>query len=276
MIALRLVVPGSLEDVAIAELWQRSTAGVEVQPGPGDTSVLLAYFPPPAAGTPDLIAGLRRALPAAAIEETPVPDVDWVARFRQEFRSFEVGSFLVTPVWEAAALEPRHPLVVDPGQAFGTGTHESTRLCLLWLERLAKRSALGRVIDLGAGTGLLGIASRRLGASGVIAADIDPEALASCRRHARLNATDLALVRADMARAFRPASCDLLLANLTAPLLSAHARELGALFTRHAILAGLLAEELPLIRQAYSHVDPAPQVEVLGEWAGLLLERRRP
>ncbi len=276
MIALRLLVPSAVEEAAIAELYDRSTAGIEVQPGPDGQSVLLAYFQPAVGAAADLIAGLRLALPSARIEETSVPEVDWVARFRQEFRSFEVGSFLVAPVWEAPALAPRHPLVVDPGRAFGTGTHESTRLCLLLLERLAGRSVLGRVIDLGAGTGLLGIAARRLGASGVIAADIDPEALASCRRHARLNASDLAVVRADMAHAFRPGACDLLLANLTAPLLAAHAREMGALFTRQAILAGLLIEELPLIRQAYAHVDPTPQVETLGEWAGLLLERRQP
>ena len=109
--------------------------------------MLLAYFPGPAD-----VAEALRALPSARLEPIAVPDVDWVASFREGFRAFDVGGFRVVPAWEPAPAGAR-VLRVDPARAFGTGTHETTRLCLLALEGLAAERPLGRVLDLGAGTG---------------------------------------------------------------------------------------------------------------------------
>ena len=127
------------EDAATALLWEQGTEGIEVQPAEGGALALLAYFR-------EVPLSLDRALHALAgvrIEPAAIPDVDWVARFREGFRPFTVGRFLVAPPWNVPA--PSRPdqrvLIVDPGRAFGTGTHETTRLCLLAMDVLANLTA---------------------------------------------------------------------------------------------------------------------------------------
>ena len=134
MRAWRVTVAAEDEDLATAALWDAGTAGVEVQAAPGGRASLLAYF---ADDAPPLTAAALP--PGATLEPAAVPDVDWVARFREGFRSFRVGRFLVAPPWDAPARPSPDLLVVDPGRAFGTGTHETTRLCLGALEDLAAR-----------------------------------------------------------------------------------------------------------------------------------------
>ncbi len=271
MIAFRVTVPASDEDLAIALLYGAGTTGIEVRAGPTGSVALLAYFP--ATGpAPDLEETLR-PLPAAHVEPAPVAEVDWVGRFRETFRGFRAGRFRIAPPWDLPA-DRADVIVVDPGRAFGTGTHETTRLCLAALEALSVERALGRVLDVGTGTGILAVAARRLGASGVVAADLDPEATESARRHARLNGVDLAVVRADGGAAFRPRAFDVVLANLSAPLLRARASELvaparagGAL-----VLSGMLAEDVPAMMAACAHAGSlTPRVD--GEWACLVGRR---
>jgi ribosomal protein L11 methyltransferase len=275
VIAFSLEIPSRREDEAVAALWELGTLGVEVQPKAGGKSVLLAYFGQEELSAAALEALLRRSVPFAATEAIAVPAVDWVARFREGFRAFDAGSFRIVPVWEHDQPGGPRVLRVDPGRAFGTGTHESTRLCLQLIEELARRAPLGHVLDIGAGTGLLAIAALRLGALGAIATDIDPEALASARLHARLNEVRLGLVLGDAARPFRREACDLLLANLTAPLLIENAAGLLSLFRRQAVFSGFLATELEEVRQGLTARGVRQQHAALGEWTALLLERER-
>jgi ribosomal protein L11 methyltransferase len=267
MRAFRVRVPAADEDSAVAALWEAGTAGIEIRPATGGLVELLSYFPETVPA-----AALSAALPDAAIEPTAVPDVDWVARFREGFRPFRVGRFLIAPVWEAPP-PAADVLLVDPGRAFGTGTHETTRLCLCALEQLAARRPLGRTLDLGSGTALLAIAAARLGAVSVVASDIDPEAACASRTHAGLNSARLGVVRADGAAAFRRGGFDLVLANLMAPLLVERSAEIrrsiapgGAL-----VLSGLLLPDLPAVRFAYSACGTAAE-HVDGEWAALVYE----
>jgi ribosomal protein L11 methyltransferase len=274
MIALRITLPAAREEDAVTLLWEMGTAGVEVQPAQDGTLALLSYFAVAQAECAALVTRLSGELTDARIEITDVPDVDWVARFRDGFRPFSVGNFHIVPAWEQGARLSDRVLRIDPGRAFGTGTHESTRLCLRLLERLASERALGRVLDVGAGTGILALAAVRLGAGFVVASDFDADALLSCRRHADLNDVHLRLLRADGGRAIRPGRFDVLVANLMAPLLIERAKELAAVFTGSAILAGLLVEEVEDVRSAFSACDPDPGVERLGEWAALCLTKR--
>jgi ribosomal protein L11 methyltransferase len=265
MRAFRITVPEADEELATALLWEAGTAGIEVGVAPRDDVSLLAYFPDDV----DLSV-LREQLSRVSIEPTPVPDVDWVARYRQSFRSFRIGRFIVAPPWDRP-VDTENLLVVEPGRAFGTGTHESTRLCLTALQELAERRPLGRVLDIGTGTGILGIAAARHGARFQVASDTDPDAISSARAHARLNGVALHLVRGDGPRPFRAGAFDLVFANLTAPLLVAHARGIAGLRALEGVLvlSGLLETDLAEAEEAYASVGK-PQVRRDGEWAALV------
>lgn len=272
MRAWRVTVDAAGEDLATAALWEAGTAGIEVQPAPGGRTCLLAYFEGDA--TPPSLAQLPEG---AAIEPAEVPVVDWVARFREGFHAFRAGRFLIAPRWDPAAERPRpDTLVVDPGRAFGTGTHETTRLCLAALESLATRRPLGRTLDLGSGTGLLAVAAVRLGASFVCASDIDREANHASGHHGRLNGVRLAVVQADGGRGLRPRSFDLVLANLMTLLLVDRADEIRALLAPRGalLLSGLLVDDVPCVREAFAACG-SPAVRVDGEWAALVYEGAR-
>jgi ribosomal protein L11 methyltransferase len=255
----------------MALLYEAGTLGVEVRPGVPGEVVLLAYFTTGSA--PDL-AEVLSLVPGARVEPSPVPEVDWAARSRETFRAFTAGRFRIVPAWEAPVAGPE-VIVVDPGRAFGTGTHETTRLCLSAIEELAGERPLGCVLDLGTGTGLLAVAARRLGARVVVAVDIDPDAIGSARLHARLNAVDLAVVRADGGGAFRARAFDLVIANLSAPLLRQRAGEITALAGPEGalVLSGLLAEDVADIAAAYAPLRPL-ETRMDGEWACLRGRRR--
>ena len=271
MRAYRVLVAADDEDAAVAALGEAGTSGVEVRAAGGGRVELVAYFPsgcePPR---------VEAAVPGAEVEPVDVPEVDWVARFREGFRAFDVGSFRIVPAWDPAPAHTPRAIVVDPGRAFGTGTHETTRLCLESIQALAMRRRLGRTLDLGAGTGLLAIAASRLGASPVVAADIDPEATASSALHARLNGAPLRVLRADGGRGLRPGAFDLVLANLMALFLIDRAAEVRALLAPAAtlVLSGLLEGDVPEVRAVYDPLCGTPLERTLGEWAALVYETR--
>ena len=276
LVAFQLQAAAAAEDAVVTALWELGTTGVHVLAGPPGTVVLVAYF----TEQPSLAADLQRVLSECGVTSfapAPIPDVDWVARFREGFRAFTVGGFTLTPAWEPAPVGPGHPRVLRilPGRAFGTGTHESTRLCLSALESLALRRRRGRVLDVGGGTGILAIAAAVLGAGPVAAMDIDADAVESARLHARLNAVDLLVVRGDGGKPFARGGFDLVLANLTAPLLLERCSEIGALCGRSGtlVLAGFLRDDAPGIAAAYAGLGAAALTHD-GEWAALVVETR--
>jgi ribosomal protein L11 methyltransferase len=273
VVAFRVTVPFAEEDRASGILWDCETRGIEVREAiPPGSVELIAYFESAAGLAERLVAALDR-LPVARVEPTVVPDVDWVAHVREAFRPLSVGAFRILPAWQVSTgPSDSQVLIVDPGRAFGTGGHETTRLCLEALQTLASRRPLGRVLDLGAGSAILAIAALRLGARHAVALDNDPEALVSAGHHARLNAVSPSLVLADGGRALRPASFDTIVANVSAPLLSSRRTELLAL-TRPGgalILSGFLAEDLPALREAFASAGPAREA-LDGEWAALVV-----
>ncbi len=266
IVTFEVLVPARFEDEATCTLWECDTLGVQVSVVADDVALTASFR-----SAPDLEPRLRAALewiPGARVRPVEVPDVDWVARFREDFRSFAAGGFTIVPEWEERPPGP-HVIVVDPGRAFGTGTHQTTRLCLALLAEESARRPLGRVVDVGAGTGILGVAALRRGATLAVAADLDPEATASSARHAHLNRVALRVVQADGGRGFRAGAFDLVLANLMAPLLVERADEIRRLCAPGAtlVLSGLLAEDVHAVSEAYAfgRVD----VRADGEWAAL-------
>jgi ribosomal protein L11 methyltransferase len=203
---------------------------------------------------------LAQIAPLPALQFTPVEAQDWAETWKQHYQPIPIGERLViVPSWIDLPPSSRLPLVLDPGMAFGTGTHPSTQQCLLALERHLRPAA--RVIDLGCGSGILAIAAARLGAARVLALDIDPLAVEAthenCRRNSVTERVETQLgslddLDAPRLAAYRPA--DLLLANILAPVLI---DMLSSGLERHvapgglAVLSGILADQLPgVLRQA--------------------------
>ncbi len=269
LLAYRITVPEALEDQALGVLWELGTHGVEVQRAAPGQIALLAYFPEDCS-----FERLSAALATLSdrIEPVPVPEVDWVKHFRETFRGFAVGRFRVAPPWDIPDRLSRDErlLVIDPGRAFGTGTHETTRLCLAEAEALFDARIPSRVLDIGTGTGILAIAAARLGAPHVVGVESDPEALVTARHHARLNRVELALVQGDAGAALRPSSFDLVLANLTAPLLRARASQIAGLVAPSGtlVLSGVLVDEAASVGAAYAALG-SPGERREGEWSAL-------
>lgn len=188
------LVPVRLEELFAAELWTAGTLGLEIKPHDGERVRIEAYFDE-ASPELDLEAmGLEGAEEIETVGVEAVPQVDWLARYRENAKPFAVGRRLL--------LDPREPdeppCEVPPGRvllrlparsAFGVGSHESTRLALELLEDLADEGGLeGRTaLEIGAGTAVLSFAALRFGARSAIAFDLDPGAPIHARDNSRLN-----------------------------------------------------------------------------------------
>ena len=174
-----------------------------------------------------------------------------------QFDPIPVGQrLLILPSWHAAEAQPGHreALIIDPGLAFGTGSHPTTRMCLEWLD---EHDVAGlRVIDYGCGSGILAIAAARLGAAEVIGIDIDPQAVLSTTENARINRVQVTALDGNAAL---PAPAQLVVANilstplkLLAPILSSLVAPGGRL-----VLSGVLERQIDEVAR---HYDPVLQV----------------
>jgi ribosomal protein L11 methyltransferase len=138
-------------------------------------------------------------LGASSFKTESVPEEDWSELWKLHFNPTPIGKrLLVRPTWSSPIDEPeRIEIVLDPGQAFGTGDHPTTRLCLELLESLVDSGRFdedSRILDLGTGSGILAIAATKLGCRRVLASDIDPVAVEVARENAALNGVELELV----------------------------------------------------------------------------------
>lgn len=170
----RLEVPDLQEEALCAWLEAQGSSAFYREADP--PRACYAYFPPDQA--PPESAGLAGFPGVTLLEAEAFADEDWLAKSREGFGAFDVGRrFHVRPLWEATpGPAGRLDLVVNPGLAFGTGGHETTRLCMELLEEQADAGRLrGPVLDIGAGTGILSLAAYLLGARELTAFDIDPD-----------------------------------------------------------------------------------------------------
>jgi ribosomal protein L11 methyltransferase len=204
---------------------------------------------------------------ATAVSASDVPDENWAERSQASVRAVRVRNIIVAPPWDSAAApsEPSLVIVIQPSMGFGTGHHASTRLCLELLQDEPVPGA--SVIDVGTGSGVLAIAAWRLGATRVVGIDVDPDAVASARESADLNAAasgiDLRVADFQAGALELGGPCDLVTANLT-----------GAMIERHADgLARLLRPGGTLIASGFQ-IDEEPAVVAALNAAGLGMTRR--
>jgi len=201
----------------------------------------------------------------------------WETRYREYFKGFSWGNRLyIHPPWEGGHPE-RLNLVINPGRGFGTGTHNTTRICLSFLEEVAEEVRPGRLLDVGTGSGILAIAGVKLGIPRALAVDIDREALENARENLVLNGV---LDRVDLV-AGEPgsvgASFPLLLANLHYYAFLKLSKELARLTAPggYLVMSGFLVHDMEAMDQEMALVG----FEKVGEksltgWGGLLLVRR--
>ncbi len=251
----------------LAELLELAPSGVE-EVAVGDEVVEYAVYGAPGElpALPDVTAAAGGALVEVLTEE--VAD-DWAERWRAFHRPLVLdGRLTVRPPWEPPGATPID-LVIDPGQAFGTGAHATTRLCL---ELMLGLDAGGPFLDLGSGSGVLAIAAARLGWAPVLALDNDPASVRATSDNARVNGVQIEALRGDL-RADSVPGAPTVAANLLAPLLLALAQRLPGAVER-LIAGGLLTHEADAIAEAFAAAGLAETARrCAGEWAALLLER---
>jgi ribosomal protein L11 methyltransferase len=179
-------------------------------------------------------------------------DEDWVRRSLAHFKPLNFGNRLwICPSWEQPPDPNGVNVILDPGLAFGTGTHPTTALCLEWLDENIKNQRLA--IDYGCGSGILGIAAHQLGVKKIIAVDNDPQALLAATHNAQQNtisSLDFVTQLPDEA-ILKPA--DLILANILAQPLISLAPKLASLIIKqgHIVLSGVLVDQVEAVKHAY-------------------------
>ena len=267
--------PQAREAVEYA-LMEAGALGTETIERADDLAQVTGYFADP----PDrervrneLFNALRiYELPSSSVRDMNVREVaerDWLAEWKQNWQPVEVGRFIIAPPWtDIADAHDRLIIRIEPGMAFGTGTHETTRLCL---NAIQKYYAGGSFLDVGTGTGILAIAAAKLGAR-IEACDTDAAAIEIARENARVNNVadriNFGVGSIDEATA----SADLVCANLTADVIVGITRTLVSLTCGKLILSGILETQVEMVQAALrdsgiTEVD----LEQDGEWVALIV-----
>jgi ribosomal protein L11 methyltransferase len=268
MIRLAVRVDRAQAELVLAELIELSPSGVE-EVDLGDAIEYAVYGAPgelPA--LPDLEAAAGGAL--VSVSTTELAD-DWSERWKQFHVPLVLGDRLaVRPPWEPAFSTAAIDVVVDPAQAFGTGAHPTTRLCL---ELLLDLEPAGPLLDLGCGSGVLAIVAAKLGFGPVTAVDHDPLSVEATRTNAAVNEVQLEARRVDLRHDPIP-TAPTVLANLLRPLLLDYANRLDEPPST-LIASGLLRAEVDEIATAFTcHGLQEQARRERGDWAALLLTAR--
>jgi ribosomal protein L11 methyltransferase len=279
---IALEVPDALKDAVVGELSDSGVIGIweEIAADPASTR-LVAFFSDESnldqieSRIHDVFERDRRHLPS--ISRSEVQEHDWNEEWKKSYTSFPIGKdFFIIPSWETSECPPdRLPIRVDPGQAFGTGTHETTQLTVAELERWVESHHV--VLDVGTGSGILALASRLLGAKTVIACDIDPDAVRVATSNIDRNNQANILSFCGSVDSVCNGSIDLLLANLTADVIIELFPEFNRVVGKRglAIFSGILNEHREEIVDACRKFHFKIHEEITrGEWLVVVTEKQ--
>lgn len=244
--SLRVHAPGRLADASTA-MFAAGAQGVHE-----DGATLVTHFPPET----DIAAVIRQvqaAVPDAVCETSATEAIDWSVHWRDKLHAQQVGRLTIAPTWQADGLDPATTVVIDPGMAFGTGDHPTTRGATRLMQEVVHPGLV--VADLGAGSAVLSIAAAKLGASRVFAVEYDADAISNAEENVARNAVEgVVHVFEGDATVFLPlvAPVDVVVANIISsvlvellPAMHAALRPGG-----HAVLAGILLEEKEFMLEA--------------------------
>lgn len=287
---IKLVVPGALEEAITNRLFELGAEGVNQQLTPDTEPVLSGFFAESvqAAALTQLreyLASLAALFPQekpVRLECQAVDNQDWAERYKEFYRPQPLGHcFYLAPAWEKNASIPdgRIPIIMEPGQAFGTGLHASTQLCISLIERVIKQQphlTKLTLMDVGTGTGILAIAAYKLGIPQVSAIDNDPIAVETAQENIALNHCTAIQVSSQPLSAFRE-PFDIVVSNI---LLETH-KELIGEYARlvksggQLILSGLLTPQKEEMDHCFSDRGFTLELsESWQEWLALMYIRQ--
>ena len=247
-----------------------------------ETSATMQIFLPDPSDAPRAAEALVAAGRIVGLDLAPVtgliPDEDWKLSYRKHFKTEVISPRLVVrPPWEAVTPAPgQKVLTLDPGIAFGTGQHPTTRACLDAIDAFAAENADRTFLDVGCGSGILSIAAALEGFRDVRGFDNDPDAVRNANENAEANGLGALFSDGDLSVPGTAAPADVVAANVLAPVLVRFAREVGALVNPggRLILSGILDEQYEEIRAAYAAQGfKELSNRLIGEWRTGLFSR---
>ena len=275
---IKIIFPEAMADAMAPLFFTYAAWGWEEQFGPaeGQTTAVLHFDRPEQAQ--DFLAELGAGFPEAAASMDDVENADWSLAWREFFQPIRVRNrFMVLPTWLREENEGLTPILIEPKMAFGTGHHTTTRLCLEALVDLVTAGRIGsdtELLDLGTGSGILGIGAARLGLHG-IGLDIDPVAIDNAVENIDLNsvqeAFSVSVGGIDSLPRDRTFGC--IVANILANPLIEMARPITSRLRPGGVLvlSGILAEQAEKVATAYqSQGLPAPAITYDNEWSVLI------
>src|SRR3954453_2626869 len=266
MIRLAFRAPADQAEIVLAALIDLAPSGVEEVDGDGWTEFAVYGAPGELPAFPEGDADVGGVVVQVSGRE--VPD-DWAERWKRFHRPVLIGGRLyVRPPWEEPAVRPGvTEIVIDPGQAFGTGTHPTTALCL---ELMLDLDGRGSFADLGCGSGVLAIAAAKLGFGPITAVDAERQAVEATRVNSRENAVRLDSVARGRLRNSAAPTADVVAANLMRPLLLRVAELWAGQPPATLIVSGLLDHEADEVTAAFAPLTLRKRLSSLG-WSALLL-----
>ena len=247
-----------------------------------ETSATMQIFVPDASDAPRAAEALVAVGQIVGLDLAPVtgtiPDEDWKLSYRKHFKTEVISPRLVVrPPWETVTPAPgQKVLTLDPGIAFGTGQHPTTRACLDVIDALAAENADRTFLDVGCGSGILSIAAALEGFRDVHGFDNDPDAVRNANENAEANGLGALFSDGDLSVPGTAAPADVVAANVLAPVLVRFAREVGALVNPggRLILSGILDEQYAEVRAAYAALGfTEVSNRLIGEWRTGLFAR---
>lgn len=276
--ALDLEVEPAAREAVEYSLMEAGALGTETVDRPDGLAQVTGYFssiPEREVVRHELAEALRiYQLPSSSVRDMSVrevPERDWLAEWKESWRPVEVGSFIIAPAWVDVARNERLVITIEPGMAFGTGTHETTRLCLTAIEEYFEGDSF---LDVGTGTGVLAIAAAKLNPSARIdACDTDADAISVAKENAEVNKVAGRINFKVGSVDDSTASADLVCANLTADVIIEILPKLIGVTCGRLILSGIINNQIEMIRDAILSCGVTSEPEVLydGEWAALVV-----
>ena len=281
---LTIDVPEELKDAIVGELSELGADGIweSGEPLPATTRLEIYFNTPVPLGDVESRIGpvfLRAGLAVPRIVDGTVADRDWLGEWKKSYVSFPIArGFYIIPSWsESSCPEDRQPIRIDPGQAFGTGTHETTQLTLECLEdRAGELNPSGLVLDLGTGSGILAIAARLLGCGRIIGCDNDPDSMHVAAENIERNTDHRIPIYCGSIDAAVTDSVDLLLCNLTADVIARVFPEIRRALRPSGIVifSGILVEQRGQIRDLVSACGWVIEDDrTRGEWIAMVVRK---